>query len=125
MLRHTLAQINGTLLTASEVIKKIDLLAIRWIKQAWEAVKVETIVNCFRHCGVQLSLEETAGNPFADLEQVEGDVEELVQQIDSDMPLTTSEYVGADEDVSTCATFENSENWRQELRDMVVSNSPC
>ena len=82
-------------------------------------------MNCFRHCGVQLSLEETAGNPFADLEQVEGDVEELVQQIDSDMPLTTSEYVGADEDVSTCATFENSENWRQELRDMVVSNSPC
>ena len=107
MLRHTLSQIDGTLLTASEVIKKIDLLlAILWVKHVWEAVKVDTIVNCFKHCGVQLSVGDTADNPFADLEQVEGDLEELLQQIDSDMPLTTSEYVGADEDAATCATFE-------------------
>ena len=88
---------------------------IRGGKQTWEAVKVDTIVNCIKQYGVQLSVEETADNQFADLEQVEGDLEELVQQIDSDMPLTTSEYIGADEDISTCATFENSEDWRQEL----------
>ena len=39
------------------------------------------------------------------------------------MPLTIRKYVTADEDVATCVTFENSENWRQELRDMVVSDS--
>ena len=76
MLQHTLAQIDGTLLTASEVIKKIYiLLAIQWVKQTWEAVKVETIVNCFKHSGVQLPVVETAHNPFADLEG--GDLEEL------------------------------------------------
>ena len=67
MLKHTLAQIGSASLTATDVVKKIDiLLAIRWVKQAWEAVKVETVVNCFKHCGVQLTTEETTEDPFAD-----------------------------------------------------------
>ena len=71
----------------------MTLLAIQWEKQAWEGVKVETIVNCFKQMGVHLSAEETADNPFADLEQVEGDLEKLVQKINSDTPLATSEYI--------------------------------
>lgn len=51
------------------------------------------------------------------------ELEELVQELGPDMRLTTSEYI--DEDVATSATFENSANWRQELRDMVVSDGTC
>ena len=80
------------------------------------------VVNCFKHCGFQPTTEETTEDPFADLDQQDEELEELVQQLGPDMPLTTTEYVAADEDVATCATFENSANWRQELRDMVVSD---
>ena len=36
--------------------------------------------------------------------------------------MTAIEYVEANNEVDTCATFEVSENWRQELLEMVVSN---
>ena len=81
--------------------------------------RVETVVNCFKHCGFQPTTTE---DPFVDLDQHDEELEELVQQLGPDMPLTTTEYVAADEDVATCATFENSANWRQELRGMVVSD---
>ena len=35
------------------------------------------------------------------------------------MPLTR--YVNADGDLSTCDTYDNSENWREELRDEILS----
>ena len=77
--------------------KKNDVfLAIRWFKQGWEAVKVETVVNCFKHCGVQPTTEETTEDPFADLYQQDEELEELVQQLGPDIPLTTTEYVAAD-----------------------------
>ena len=82
-------------------------------------------MNCFKHCGVQPITEETTEDPFADLDQQDEELEELVQQLGLDMPLTTTEHVAADEDVATCATFENSANWRQELRDMVVLVPKC
>ena len=41
LLKHTLAQIDGTDLTASSIVKTVDVLtAIRWI-----------IINCFRKTG--------------------------------------------------------------------------
>ena len=127
MLKHTLSQINSpSSCMASDVVKKIDvLLAIRWVMQAWEAVKEETVVNCFKHCGVQPTTEDFSEDPFSDLDQHDEELDELVKQLDPDMPLTTTEYVAADEDVATCATFENSANWRQELWAMVVSDCPC
>lgn len=41
LLQHTLAQISGTDLTASSITKTVDvLMAIMWIKQAWDEKKV-------------------------------------------------------------------------------------
>ena len=37
--------------------------------------------------------------------------------------MTVSEYAEADNELATCTTFDSSENWRQELREMVVSKA--
>ena len=85
--------------------------------------------SCELHCGVQpsteKSTEESTEDLSADLDQEDEELEELVQQIHQGKPLTVREYATADEDVATCATFQNSANWRQELRDMVVSHGHC
>ena len=82
-------------------------------------------MNYFKHRGVQPNTEEFTEDLFADLDQEDEELDELVQQIDPDIPLTVREYATADEDVATCATFENSANWRQGLQDMVVSQGHC
>ena len=52
LLQHTLSCINESDLSTSSIVKTINILmAIRWIRQAWDEVKPETIMNCFRHCG--------------------------------------------------------------------------
>ena len=52
LLRFVISKIE-TCTTASEVTKSINIPhAIRWVAQAWEAVKPETIKKCFRKGGV-------------------------------------------------------------------------
>ena len=122
LVTHTLAQIDGSSLTASEITKSVHILtAIRWVKQAWEAVKGETVANCFRHCGLRSTVAESTEDPFADLEEAE--LKDLVEQLHPDDYMMATEYADADTEVATCATFEVSENWRQELHKMVVSDS--
>ena len=119
LIAHTLAQIDGSSLTASEIMKSGHILtAIQWVKQAWDAVKEETFVNCIRHCGRQATFAEPTDDPFADLDKNKAQLEDLVEQLHPEDCITASEYA----EVATCATFEVSENWRQELREMVVSN---
>ena len=55
LVKHTLAQINDSsdVVNASSVCKSVNvLLAICWIKQAWDAVSSDTVKNCFRKCGI-------------------------------------------------------------------------
>ena len=52
LLQHTLAQLDSNDLTASSIVRTIDILmAIKWIKQAWEDVTPETIAKYFSHYG--------------------------------------------------------------------------
>lgn len=44
-------------------------------------------------------------------------LDELIQQIDPET--TTDEYIAADDDLSTCLTFEYTTIWRKELRSIV------
>ena len=46
-------------------------------------------------------------------------LQELVQQFDSE--LNASDYINADEDLPTCDTYDNDENWRDELLNEVLS----
>ena len=122
LLRHTLAKVDESKLNASAIAKSIDILtAIRWIKQAWEKVESKTIKNCFRHCGVVEMEAEDESDPFADLQDDEQtsceSLQDLVSQFDPTM--TSNDYLTADDDLSTCVTFENSDQWREELRSMV------
>ena len=95
--------------------------AYKWVKQSWDAVSAYTIVNCFKHCGVQPRTDEVTDS-FADLDEKsedeqEGDsgsqdeeLQELVQQFEPEP--NASDYINADEDLPTCATYVNNENWR-------------
>ena len=133
IVQHALSKIDGSTLTATQITKSINLLtAIRLVKQAWNAVSADTIVNCFKHCGVQPRTDEVT-DPFADLDEEsqdeqEGDsgsqdeeLQELVQQFDPE--LNPSDYINADEDLPTSDTYDNNENWRCELRDELLSGS--
>ena len=59
IIKHALSKVDGSTLTATQIAKSIDVLtAIWWVKQAWDAVTADTIVNCFKHCGVQPRTDE-------------------------------------------------------------------
>ena len=49
-------------------------------------------------------------------------MEELVTQLDPDT--TADVYVNADDGVSTCLTFEDTDQWREELSSMVIDETP-
>ena len=49
LMRFILAKIDENTSTASEIAKSVDVLkAIRWVSEAWDLVKAETIVKCFQ-----------------------------------------------------------------------------
>ena len=60
--------------------------------------KEETVVDCFRHCGMQATGTEATEDPFA-------------KQLHPDDCMTATKYAEAKNEVATCATFEVSENW--------------
>ena len=88
----------------SVLIKSVNVLtAIRWIKEAWDKVKPETIRRCFKTCGINLddSEDQPLEDSFAD---IQGHLDGLVEQID---PACNSEdYLNADDDLSTCQTYD-------------------
>ena len=63
-------------------------MGIRWIKQAWEEGKPQTIAKYFSHCGA-IPQEQSAEDPFAGLDDDDDDVtarlQELVDQLRSDI----------------------------------------
>ena len=81
-MKHTLAQIDGTDFTASAIVKTVNVLtAIRWIKKAWDKVKPQTIINCFRKTGALPQDRESDEDPFADLEEGDTCLEEVVHRL--------------------------------------------
>ncbi len=126
LLTYTLAKVNNinTNETASSICKSVHvLMAIRWIKIAWEAVNETTIINCFRHCGVATPTTEEQDDPFADLDCDMECLEELVTQIDSGV--TAEQYLIDEENLSTNFTFDETDgNWRQCLRSAAITDLP-
>ena len=82
--------------TASEVIKSVSILqAVRWVAQAREAVKKETISKCFRKTGILdenfalVSREYEDQDPFGELDSqpTSDELEDLIHQLN--MPAET------------------------------------
>ena len=101
-------------------MKSVNVLtAIRWIKEAWDRVKPETIRWCFKTCGINLDSTEDQppGDPFADIQESR---DGLVKQIDS------AEYLNADDDLCTCQSHDidgEASNWREELLAIIACAS--
>ena len=107
--------------TATTITNSVDVLkAIRWIKLAWNEVKPSTIINCFKHCGIEDShinededdLEE---DPFADFGCTSATGVHRWRCL-----LTAEEYIRSEEDLATCREWEEHENWREKLRDKAL-----
>ena len=94
-------------------------MAIRWIKIAWEQVKSSVIVNCFKHCGAIPGdvTEDDEQDPFADIAADTATLGELVSCMQGE--ITANEYSTADDDLSTCFTFSNPSEWRDELHEKI------
>ncbi|KAH8026336.1 hypothetical protein HPB51_020042 [Rhipicephalus microplus] len=77
--------------------KKLSMLdAMHYIASAWDAITPETIVNCFRHCGINRSgacSTSEAAVPVDD-EPEFGNLE---------LPGSFADYVGAAADVAVCS----------------------
>ena len=79
-----------------QVIKSVSIRqAIRWVAQAWEAVKKETISKCFRKAGILdenfalISREYEEHDPFGELnsQPTSDELENLIHQLN--MPAET------------------------------------
>lgn len=84
LLKYTLARVNEEDdVTASNICKSVDILmAIRWIKEAWEEVTKQTITKCFQYCSITVATarhdeseaenDTDDGDPFAELDNTSG-----------------------------------------------------
>ncbi len=83
------------------------------------------MINYFKTTGALPQDQEDEKDPFAGLDEDDTSctsLEELVQQIDPET--TAHEYVNANDDLSTCLTFEHTDQWKEELRSMVCDETP-
>ncbi len=108
-LRFVLSKIDQTTETASQLVQSVNVLqAIRWVAQAWDSVKEETVMKCFWKAGVTRTDFSVVGrqfeneDPFADMEEQE-ELQALVNQISqTEMCCGMEEYISGEGDMSIC-----------------------
>ena len=64
-------------------------MAVRWMVSAWEEVKPEVIIKCFKHVGIHP--EENDDDPFAGEELL--DLNELVAKVSGETNVDAATYV--------------------------------
>ncbi|XP_065831030.1 tigger transposable element-derived protein 4-like [Oscarella lobularis] len=126
LLHYVLAKIEESS-SAKEIVKSVNVLtAIRWIAQAWDSVKPETIVKCFRKSGMLsealVAVSRETGDVFDDLD-FESDSDaadhalELKEMISQTFPASqfcsADEYVNAEDDLPVCREFD--EDWEKQF----------
>ena len=98
--RYVLAKID-TCSTASEIVKSVNILtAIRWVAQAWEQVKEETIRKCFKKAGVlddelyvvTCGMDSQDNDPFLDVDASTQLQELMVRVLPSEDMCSLDEY---------------------------------
>ena len=124
LLRYVLSKIDECE-KASAIANCVNvLLAIRWVAQAWDQVKEDTICKCFRRAEILSEIGVVTcryeGDPFADLEEddacnMEDEIQTLCDQVmGGEQQCPVAEFIGGDDDLSFY--FEpNDQNWDAEL----------
>ena len=119
LLRYICSQVDSNN-KASEIVKSVHLLqAIQWGKQAWDEVDQETVQKCFKKVGLspdEVDMEEGIDDPFEGEDMMS--LEELCAKLGTTETVTAQEFVGADDEVTSCPeTIDISQpSWRAELR---------
>ncbi len=127
LLRYVLSKIDECQL-GSEVTNSINvLIAIRWVAQAWDEVKRETICKCFKNAGVVTEsgdvVSRDESDPFADMDNEENihvfnncdeerqEIQRLCDQVMTrEEQCSVDEYIEGDNDLAFC--FEADDvNW--------------
>ena len=109
LLRYVLSKIDQTTYTAADISKSVNVLkAIRWVAEGWGSVKRETIVKCFKKCGIisgESAVVARIGaneDPFDDVDEAR----ELTALVDElglhDSTCSPQEYVTGDDNLPVC-----------------------
>ena len=109
LLRYVLSKIDQTTDTAADISKSVNVLkAIRWVAEGWGSVKSETIVKCFKKCGI--TSDESAvvariganEDPFNDVNEA-CELTALVDELGlHDSTCSPQEYVTGDDNLPVC-----------------------
>ena len=109
--------------SASDVTKSVTVLhAIPWVAQAWQNVKDQTILKCFRAASVLnddfevASIPETQEDPFADLDNREEELQGMLSQLPE--TCLVEEYLSAEKDLPTGPCYDE-ESWEEDFFDEV------
>ena len=101
------------------------LMIVRWTVSAWEEVKTEVIIKCFKHVGMnpEENQAEEDDDPFVGEEIL--DLNELVAKVSGEKNFDAVTYI-ADADSKAlshepCVDTGDS-NWRRSLRTEIIKN---
>ena len=90
-------------------------MVIRWIKEAWREVKLDTIKRCFVKCGFPSS-EVEATPP----EEVDEEFERLFEEIAPEC--TIDEFIDVDQHLATGKEADTTQiDWREKLREECIN----
>ena len=92
LLQSLLAQINNENINKNNFKKANFLDAVYWVEQSWSEVKVESIINCFKHAGFTSNLMEEIIP-----ENTEDDLQEYISRVNElnlvDEPMEPQNFI--------------------------------
>ena len=120
LLRFVLSKIDESNDSASQIVKSVSvLMAIRWVAEAWDSAKEETIKKYFATSGITVTGSSSSvvsrlyedEDPFDDIEAQE-ELHELYDQISpSNTNCPVDEYINGEGDVPICMQYDD--NWEE------------
>ena len=72
VLRHVCSKVDGSN-SATDIVNSVNLMSIKWGRQAWDDVSRETVVKCFKRTGLYPDENDEEDDPF------EGEVSGLLE----------------------------------------------
>ena len=125
VLRYVASQIDAKQ-SASDIIKSVNLLmAVRWMVMAWEEVKPEVIVKCFKHVDLypEENYNDVDDDPFVGEELM--NLDEVVAKVTGEADIDVLTYItDTDREALSYEPCVNTSdpNWRRNLRTEIIES---